>query len=218
MEQSFFFCRVTDEQNMSQQKIIVGTQYFGNIEFFTYLNRADEVLIEVNDHFEKQTLRNRTTILGANGPLHLIVPLLRRGQRIATKDVKIENEHLWQRLHWRSLESAYRRSAYFEYYEHHLEPFFTQEYTSLLELNTAIFIKLCALLNIEKPITYTQSYEKSHLVYTDLRRIGNPKNNQEIQYPEKPYIQVFEDRNGFVANASILDLLFSEGPRSKDFL
>jgi hypothetical protein len=203
---------------MSGQKIILSIQYFGNIEFFTHINRASNVLIEINDHFEKQTLRNRTTILGANGPLHLIVPLVRRGQRIPTKDVKIENEHPWQRLHWRSLESAYRRSAYFEYYEHHLEPFFNQEFQTLVDLNSAIFSKLCALLNINKTIEFTQSYEKSYTDCLDLRHISNPKKHQSIEFPSQPYIQVFEERNGFVPNVSILDLLFSEGPRSKDFL
>jgi hypothetical protein len=203
---------------MSKQRKLISTQYIGNIEFFTQINRADEVMIEINDHFEKQTFRNRTTILGANGPLHLIVPVVRRGQRIPVKEVKIENEHLWQRLHWRSLESAYRRSAYFEYYEHHLEPFFTTEFQTLVELNTAIFSKLCTLLGIEKKIAYTDKYEKTYEEYSDLRIIGNPKKHQGTNFPEKPYIQVFEERNGFVPNMSILDLLFSEGPRSKEFL
>jgi hypothetical protein len=203
---------------MNEQKIILSTQYFGNIEYFTHIHRSKEVLIEVNDHFEKQTLRNRNTILGANGPLHLIVPLVRRGQRIPTKEVKIENEHPWQRLHWRSLESAYRRSAYFEYYEHHFTPFFTEQYDSLLTLNKAILTKLCSLLGVTTSLNYTSSYEKSYDDYTDLRIISNPKKHESIEFPKQPYIQVFEERNGFIPNVSILDLLFSEGPRSKDFL
>jgi hypothetical protein len=31
----------------------------------------------------------------------------------------------------------------------------------------------------------------------------------------KPYFQVFDDRNGFIPNLSIADLLFNQGPQAK---
>jgi len=199
-------------------KIIVGTQYFGTIEYFTHINRADEVLIEINDHYEKQSFRNRTTILGANGPLNLVVPLLRRGIRMPTKNVNIEYAHNWDHLHWRSLESAYRSSPYFEFYEHHFEPFYTSNYKSLVELNQAIFEKLITLLNITTPYKYTSEYHKEIEGFEDFRKLSRPQNAQKKPFPETSYIQVFEDKTGFVPNLSIFDLLCSEGPRSKDFL
>jgi hypothetical protein len=199
-------------------KIIVGTQYFGNIEYFTHINQADEVLIEINDHYEKQSFRNRTTILGANGPLNLVVPLLRRGIRMPTKNVTIEYAHNWDHMHWRSLESAYRSSPYFEFYEHHFEPFYTQKFKGLVELNQAIFEKMVKLLNITTPYSYTTEYNKTVEDYVDLRPISKPQQALSKHLPETPYIQVFEHLNGFVPNLSIFDLLCSEGPRSKDFL
>lgn len=199
-------------------KIILGTQYFGNIDYFTQINRADEVLIEINDHYEKQSFRNRTTILGANGPLNLVVPLLRRGVRMPTKNVTIEYAHNWNQLHWRSLESAYRSSAYFEFYEHHFEGLYNGEITHLVDLNKTILEKMIAALNITTPISYTTEYHKTIDGYVDMRNLSNPQKALEKKFPATPYFQVFEDKGAFVHNLSIFDLLCSEGPRSKDYL
>ena len=95
-------------------KVILNTNYFGNIHYFSVFKNADEVLIEVCDHYEKQSYRNRTEIYGANGLLKLVIPLNRQGKRTVVKDVLIDNSQKWQNEHWRSIQSAYRSSPYFE--------------------------------------------------------------------------------------------------------
>ena len=41
---------------------------------------------------------------------------------------------------------------------------------------------------------------------------------KETQIAFKPYVQVFDDRNGFIENLSILDLLFNEGTNALSYL
>lgn len=199
-------------------KVILGSQYTGNIAYYKALKNADEALIEINDHYEKQSFRSRCEIYGANGKLNLILPLQRRGTRTPLKEVMLDNSQDWQKLHWRSLASAYRSSPYFEYYEQHFEPFFQQPYERLVDLNNGLFEKIKQLLEINTPIRYTEKYEKSYEGFEDLREILHPKVIHEKNQIDFEYMQVFDMKYGFIPNLSILDLMFNEGPRCVSLL
>jgi hypothetical protein len=179
----------------------------------------EEVTIETQEHFIKQSLRSRTQISGANGPLHLMVPRTKGPERTRMTDVKVHEDGLWRKLHWRSLESAYRRSPYFEYYEHRLEPFFQTEFASLLALNLNSTKLAVDLLGMAFEPEFTSEYQKEP-DGIDLRNAWNKVNYREhspvIEFPR--YIQVFSDRYAFQPDLSILDLLFCEGPHSMDYL
>ena len=41
---------------------------------------------------------------------------------------------------------------------------------------------------------------------------------KDVPIVQEKYVQVFGDRHGFVENASILDLLFNEGPGALSYL
>ena len=100
-------------------KILIQPPYFGDIAHYTAMAKSDEIYFESADNFQKQTARNRTHIMGANGKLMLNIPLKhsRGGDRQLTRDIRIENNFPWQDLHWKSLCSAYRSSPYFEFFE-----------------------------------------------------------------------------------------------------
>ena len=199
-------------------KAILSSVYFGSIEYYTVLKNAEEVLIDSHEHYIKQTYRNRCEIYGANGKLKLTIPLLRRGKRVPVNDAHIENEHAWRKLHWRSIESAYRSSPYFEFYEHHFIPIFEKDHTQLFELNQDIQNKIIQILNLDVVVKETESYQKEHSGYTDYRDAIHPKIPPKNKLADKRYIQVFESKYGFIPNLSILDLLFNEGPNAISFL
>ena len=160
--------------------------------------------------------RNKYYITGANGPITLSIPLADgREQRKAMKDVEICNRERWQVQHWRTLVSVYKRSPYFEHYEPSLEKIFHTPYTLLSEFNLASIEWLKAQLKLKADITFADTYQKEYKGTTDLR---NLKRNKDTGRDYPVYYQLFEERNGFVPNLSLLDLLFSEGPMTMELL
>ncbi|PHR12312.1 MAG: hypothetical protein COA40_08605 [Aequorivita sp.] len=197
--------------------ILLHPSYFPSIEQMAAVAQAKKVVFEVEDNYQKQTYRNRTFIAHSNGKLLLNIPIkhTKTGKRQKTKDVIVENDFPWQEQHWKSLQSAYRTSPFFEYYEDDLEPLFTQTVGNLMEHNLKIFDLLCELLGIDVEVTKTNSFEKNPGI-TDLRILVNAKRNSAFQPAN--YIQVHEANHEFLPNLSVLDLLFNEGPNALSYL
>ena len=192
--------------------------YLPPVEFFVELNKhKPNILIEREEHFPKQTYRNRANIYSPDGVLALTVPVV-KGSKNHTliKDVKISYDFRWQRSHWMGLQACYRSSAYFEYYEDDFAPFYEKNYEYLYDYNAGLLQLLIKLTKIKATVTYTETYEDSYPALTDLRNVINPKSNHVFN--QKPYFQVFEERNGFVKNMSIVDLLFNQGPQTLNYL
>ncbi|MCD0490008.1 WbqC family protein [Pedobacter sp. MC2016-14] len=202
-----------------QSSAIFPLFYLPPVSYFSALKiHENNFLIEKQEHFPKQTYRNRAKISSPNGTLDLYVPVV-KGSKFHTviKDVKISYDFKWQRLHWLSLESCYRNSAYFEYYEDEFAQFYTKKYTYLFDYNLEIFYWLLKNLKKNIPVDFTTEYIKTLEPGMDYRDKLPFKDTPEMGLI-KPYFQVFEDRNGFTPNLSVVDLLFSQGPQAKLYL
>ena len=197
---------------------IVPLFYLPPIEYFDQLLRhSGQLYIERYEHFPKQTYRNRASIHSANGKLDLMVPVMKGDKNhTQTKDVRISYDFNWQRLHWLSLQTSYRSSAFFEFYEDDFAPFYEKKFEFLFDYNEALLNLLIKLLKLNIQYQYSDSYEKIYTDLVDFRSTIHPK--IETPFQTKPYFQVFDDRNGFIPNLSIVDLLFNQGPKSGQFI
>lgn len=204
---------------MMMQDILLPVLYLPNASYFKTIKDAEgDLLLERFENYPKQTFRTRTQISTANGVLELFVPIQHgRKERVAMKDVRINYDHPWQRLHWLSLQTAYRSSAYFEYYEDDLLPFYEKKYEFLMDFHVDQLTLLLKLLKLKKEIKFTDSYQELDSAEQDFRKIIHPKKPSLIS-DQKPYYQLFEDKNGFIPNLSVIDLLFSQGPQAKNYL
>jgi len=203
---------------MIENGVVLPMCYLPPVEYFVELNKhKPNILVEREEHFPKQTYRNRTNIYSPDGVLALTVPVM-KGSKNHTKikDVKISYDFKWQRLHWMGLQACYRRSAYFEYYEDDLAPFYEDKHEFLFDYNEQYLQLLLKLLKIKAAITYTETYEAAYPALIDLREVISPK--REPVFVQKPYFQVFEENHGFIKNLSIVDLLFNQGPQALNYL
>ena len=198
--------------------IILPACYLPPVSYFHAIARSEgSIILDKYEHFPKQTYRNRTGIATANGILNLVVPIQHgRKQHVAMKDVKISYDHNWQRLHWMSIQTAYRTSAYFEYYEDDFKSLYETNYEMLFDYNVAQLELVLKCLKLKKAIEYTDKFVKSY-EERDFREKIHPKRESVYANP-KPYYQIFEDRTGFIPNVSIIDLIFNQGPQSKNYL
>jgi hypothetical protein len=180
--------------------------YAGNIAYYRALLQSD-VCFELFEHFPKQTFRSRMHIIGPNGLQLLTIPTVKTGDKRLTKDVQISYAENWQKDHWKSLEAAYRRSPYFEFYEHHFRPFYKEKKESLVEFNLALHETILKIISLGLPYSLSESYTSYE---EDFRSISFDLTENET----KPYTQVFNDRHAFEPNLSILDAIFNLGPQT----
>jgi len=193
--------------------ILIHPNYFPNIHQFTQIIKANNILFEISDNYQKQTFRNRTYIYGANGKLGLFIPVIHtQKNRELFKDVKISYESNWMDLHLKSLQSAYRSSPYFEYFEDDFIKLYSKKEKFLVDFNIKCIKLISNLLEIDLNFKISNEYIEKTNEIIDLRGLSNARKEKKIDTPK--YIQVFESKHGYLNNLSILDLIFSEGPNS----
>lgn len=178
--------------------------YLAPVSHYSAYYRAEELQLEVCDHFTKQTLRNRCYIDSPSGALTLTIPVVKTEGKTMMRDVRISDHGNWRHQHWVALESSYRQSPFFEYYADDFAPFYEKKWEFLADFNEELMVLCASLLDIQKPISRTMAYEANEA----YRANGA----YESHWAPRPYYQVFASRHGFLPDLSIVDLLFNLGP------
>jgi hypothetical protein len=198
--------------------LLIHPTYFPSISHYVAMAQSEKIVFEMEDNFQKQTNRNRTYIYSPNGIQLLNIPVKHSKQiHQKTKDVKIETDFDWQKQHFKSLEAAYRSSPFFEYFEDEIRPVFKKKHAFLLDLNFEAMdiISKCLRMKFEYDTTTEYFHEVDSNTILDFRTLADGKKD-DSQF--EPYIQVFEEKQGFLNNLSVLDLLFNEGRYALDYL
>ena len=184
--------------------------YLAPVSHYSAYYRADEVRLEVCDHFTKQTLRNRCWIDSPNGALALTIPVVKTEGKTAMKDIRISDHGNWRHQHWVALESSYRQSPFFEYYADDFAPFYEKKWEFLADYNEELMALVASLLDIQKSVSRTITYSphpsspKGEGTWLGTPPMGGDRGGL--------YYQVFAHRHGFLPDLSIVDLLFNLGP------
>jgi hypothetical protein len=194
--------------------------------------------LEAHEHYRKQTYRNRCQILTAQGVQALTVPVVdgNRSEKVKTAELEIDYRQNWVHRHWRTLQTAYGGTPYFEYYADYLHDIYVQKHQLLFELNLSLLHFYLRCLRLRLPVELTTSYTPSYSSDTatfltpkqpsppqarvvDRRDWLTPKSSAGPEPDRKscrPYAQTFG--KDFVPGLSILDLLFMQGPAAGSFL
>ena len=199
-------------------KIIIHPTYFPNIFSFKTIINSTNILFEVNDYYVKQTLRNRTSIHAANGKLNLSVPVrFSSTKKEKYKDIRICYDSNWQKIHLKSIESAYKNSPFYDFFEDYFINFYNKKEKFLVDLNFSSIRLIFEILEKELKCSFTNEYLEKYVDLTDYRTLLTNKNfNEKVNF--KNYTQVFQEKNGFIENLSSIDLIFNKGLDFEDFI
>ncbi|MCI1186439.1 WbqC family protein [Hymenobacter sp. DH14] len=220
--------------------LLTELHYHPPAALFAELQRADGILLEAHEHYRKQTYRNRCLIRTAQGVQPLTVPVLdgNRAEKVSVSAIEIDYRQNWIHRHWRTLQTAYGNSPYFEYYADYLHDIYVSKPALLFDLNQQFLRLLLKCFRITLPLHLTTEYharypaqpsaDNSGLFTTQLiadrRDWLTPKATSKPSEPDtpaasalvRPYPQVFGP--GFEPGLSVLDLLFSQGPAAGRYL
>ena len=203
----------------SDTALLIDLHYLPCIEFFTYLQRFDKIIIEAQENYQKQSYRNRCRIMGPNRVLELSVPVLKPSGKTKIKEVRIDNHQNWIQRHWRGLRASYGRAPFFEFFSDEFYQPLTKPHIFLFDLNLLLLHTTLQVLGIDKEIELSASYQTEASSGTfDARARIHPQCEYDHNGYYRPtrYNQIFGKE--FVANLSIVDLIFCEGTNAYQVL
>jgi len=223
--------------------VISQPTYLPWIGYFDLIDQADRFIILDCVQFERRSWQQRNRIKFCGGLQWLTVPAKTRGRlgqlirEVEISDPDFCNDHA------RAIELAYRRAPYFEPYYSQLSGLLEAHGKGLLlELNLALIRWICAELQIRTPIVVASDLQQPGKRTELLANLSASQGASEYLSPagSAAYLLAEEEtmrRRGiqvvfhhyqhpvyrqnfppFEPFASVIDLLFNEGPRSHEIL
>ncbi len=202
---------------------VIELSYLPNVQYFSKFLLYKSVFVEQHENYLKSSYRNRCYIAGPNGQHRLSIPLKKgKNERQKIQEVEIAFNEPWPHQHWQAIQSAYGNAPFFEFYADYFQPIYKQPPPLLFAFNQKLFNTLLKLIPVPAKIDYTDSYREDLPAGIDnWRHEILPKKlgaENDAFFKPHPYPQVFQEKHGFLANLSILDLLFCTGPQTIEYL
>jgi len=218
--------------------------YLPWLGFFDKIKQSDYFVIFDNVQFPrgKNHFGHRNRIKTNNSTIWLTVPLLGKSDLKDFNKIEI-NYNGWQEKHLSLIENFYKKTPYFFNYFEDIKNILNKTHNSLCDLNTELIFYFLEQLDIKTKILFSShicpdeitgaeridyilnSLQATKYISGDrpgsLRYIDEDnfkKNNIELiwQHYDHPfYKQMYGE---FVSYMSIIDLLFNEGPNSKNII
>jgi hypothetical protein len=210
--------------------------YFGSVEHYRLLAKHPQVIIDVGEHYERQSYRTRTRIVGPNGVQDLNVQIARdHGHKMPMRSVGLSTVETWPQQHVHAIRSAYGKAPWTLHYIEAIEAVITAPYARLIDLDLATMRLGLKWLGLGTEAVVSEAYVEvasserrvasvpeatRHSLhagpFVDLRTSFHPKRPLPPDVPpSSAYPQVFADRHGFQPRMSIIDLVCNCGPEAK---
>lgn len=193
---------------------LLSSFYFGSVEHYRLLAQNTKVIIDTGEHYERQSYRTRTSIVGPNGRQELSAQVVHdHGQKMRMRDVRLSYAETWPAQHVHAIRSAYGQTPWFIHYIDDIEAVLTKRYDRLCELHLATIDLGMKWLGLTTEVLVSDDYVEKLEGLIDLRSTFHPKRPLPVDVEAvAPYVQVFADRHGYVPRQSIIDLVCNCGP------
>ena len=190
---------------------IFDLHYFGNINYYITLLNFKNIEFAPQLPFQKGWFSNKCEVASATGTLKLTIPILGgRNQKALLKDVRIAYHENWRHRHLRAIETCYGNSAFFDFYFLEFDNLFKKHFNFLIDLNLhAHDVVMGILKSNQKYIISEKVLNHNEVLFSKFYSSNLNTQNFKLKYE-----QVFENKNGFIENLSIIDLIFCMGPQA----
>lgn len=210
--------------------------------YFDMINMVDEFVLYDDMQYTKRDWRNRNKIKTSNGLIWLTIPVEVKGKYYQKINETIVSEKDWAKKHWQSIICNYSKAKYFKEYKAIFEEFYLNcEETYLSQINYSLIKIINEILGIKTKISWSSDYElidgQTEKLLGICQQAGADvylsgpaaKDYFDIELANKENIKVeWMDYSGyneynqlyppFEHGVSIIDLIFNEGERAKEFL
>ena len=218
---------------------VLSAFYLGSVEHYRLLAKHPKVILDVGEHYARQSYRTRTRIVGPNGVQDLSVQVAHdHGTKMPMHSVGLSTVETWPQQHVHAIRSAYGKTPWGIHYIEAIEGVITAPHQRLIDLDLAT-LRLCMKwLGLTTEVEVSETYVEvsgelrvasgecgpstphsplaTHHSLLDLRTSFHPKRPLPPEVLAAPsYPQVFAERHGFVPRLSIIDLLCNCGPEAK---
>lgn len=187
---------------------VLPPQYFGSVQYYALMAAYGRAVVDISMRRDKRfKSAHRCDIASTHGLMRLTVPVgkdFSNGQGWGS--VPVSDHGQWWSDHVVSLESAYGRTPFFEFYFDRLRPWLVRpQGITVGRLDAALDAEIRKILHLETEVSYDMADATADAI--DFR-------HQMPALPSPAYYQVRADRLGFIPSLSILDLIFNLGPES----
>lgn len=191
---------------------VLPPQYMGAIGYYAVMAAYSDAVIDVDMTANKRfKSAHRCDIVDTRGSLSLTVPIGHESGRRSWSATPVSSHGQWWHVHRVSLESAYGRTPFFEFYYDRFKPLIDEPgktFKTITELDTAADRIIREILGIDTRIAYKVPQNVSYGLIKDYRSYDF-KSIAPVEY-----YQVRAGKLGFRSGLSILDLIFNMGPES----
>lgn len=220
-------------------------QYIPWLGYFDKIAKSDAFVFLDLVQYKPREFENRNKIRTKDGWIWLSVPIASKGKgRQRISDCVIDNELPWRRQHWNSLKTWYGKARFFQEHGPFFEKLYAREWQKFIDVSVEIITYCLKELRIETPVYFESRLEtssmatdriielcgklhaqaylsgaggKDYLEEEKLDKAGVKLIYQDFVHPVY-HQQFMKDGNDFISHISALDLLFNEGPASREIL
>lgn len=211
--------------------------------YFDIINMVDEFILYDDMQYTKRDWRNRNKIKTGRGVQWLTIPVETKGKFHQKINETVIAGDEWASEHWKAIIANYGKAPYFKLYSSRFERLYSQvkEERFLSMVNFRFIKEICDILQISTKISWSSDYElrngkterlvglceeaggavylsgpaaKDYIVNNCFTEAGiTLKYMDYTGYPQ--YTQLYGD---FIHEVTVLDLIFNEGPKSREYM
>lgn len=200
----------------SATTVLMGSMCAASVRCYAVALQSGSLLVDLDERrLPLRHSHHRYRIDGPNGVQTLTVPLVGATNNMMTplRDVLISEHGDWRRLHWGALFSAYGRSPYFDYVSDDLSRVINGSQRYLHDFNAQLHEVIVDFMDLPLVTRYLDGAAEHDVPQpvTDLRGRIAMKRADALPIANVPYYQMWQPRDLFQPDLSILDLMMNMG-------